>query len=514
MLTANHNPDVLSCLANLSNDEVFTPPAIANAMLDLLPPELFKSSTTTFLDPACKSGVFLREIAKRLIAGLADEIPDLQKRLNHIFTKQLFGIAITELTAHLSRRSLYCSKSANGKYSVAKMETAEGNIRFSPIKHTWANGRCVHCGAAQSEYDRADAFESHAYQFIHHATPPRHCERSEAIHPTALQELLNMKFDVIIGNPPYQMATGGAQSQATPIYHRFVQQAKKLTPNYVVMITPSRWFAGGMGLDGYREEMLSDRRISKIVDYSLSTDCFPGVDIAGGVSFFIWDRLYKGLCEYTFIDGNSSSTKLRQLNEYSVFVRNNNALSIIKKVVGFKEVSLSAQMSSLSPFGLGSSERGHHGKCNGDLMLMSSAGQSYISPKQIRTGLDYVKKWKVVIGKATSAGAATANKEGLRKVIATLEVLPPCSVCTFSYFIGGCFEREEEAFNCRKYISSKFVRFLLLQHLSSINISKDKFEFVPMQDFSKPWTDEELYAKYKLTEDEINFIESMIRPME
>ncbi len=499
MLTTNHNPDVLSCLANLSNDEVFTPPAIANAMLDLLPQELFKSPQTTFLDPACKSGVFLREIAKRLIVGLQDEIPDVEKRLDHIFKRQLFGIAITELTAQLSRRSVYCSKAANGRYSVVRFEREEGNIRCAAVKHLWVGGRCVFCGASQGEYDRGDELESHAYQFIHAEDP---------------KEIFKMKFDVIVGNPPYQLATGGAQSQATPIYHRFVQQAKKLAPNYVVMITPSRWFAGGMGLDGYREEMLSDRRLSKIVDYSLSTDCFPGVDIAGGVSFFIWDRFYKGLCEYTFIDGNSISTKMRQLNEYSVFVRNNNALSIIKKVVGFKEESLSAQMSSLSPFGLGSAERGHDGKCEGDWVLMSSAGQSYISPKQVRTGLDYVKKWKVIIGKATSAGAATANKEGLRKVIATLEVLPPDSVCTFSYFIGGCFGSEEEAFNCRKYISSKFVRFLLLQHLSSINISKDKFEFVPMQDFSKPWTDAELYAKYGLTQEEIDFVESMIRPME
>ncbi len=288
----NHNPDVLSCLANLSNDEVFTPPAIANAMLDLLPPELFKSSTTTFLDPACKSGVFLREIAKRLIAGLADEIPDLQKRLDHIFTKQLFGIAITELTAHLSRRSVYCSKSANGKYSVAKMETAEGNIRFSPIKHTWANGRCVHCGAAQSEYDRADAFESHAYQFIHDDTKN-------------LKEILNMKFDVIVGNPPYQLSfgiEGGNSANAKSIYNLFIENAIKLSPHYLIMITPSRWMTKtAQGIpESWVEKMLQSNHYRVLHDFEDASSCFPGVEIKGGVNYFLYEKNYNGKCRYYF----------------------------------------------------------------------------------------------------------------------------------------------------------------------------------------------------------------------
>lgn len=323
-----------------------------------------------------------------------------------------------------------------------------------------------------------------------------------------------MQFDVIIGNPPYHLDTDGAGKQARPIYHLFIEKAKRLNPRYLTMIIPSRWFAGGMGLDEFREEMLNDNRIRKIVDFSLSTQCFPGVDIAGGVCYFLWEREYSGKCEYTYFDNDNSSTVLRKLNEYNIFVRNNTAVEIIRKIFQRKEKSIKDIMSSLGVFGLGTAERGHINKTINDYILLSSAGKSYIEKEKVNSGVDYINKWKVIIGKATSAGAATANKDGQRKVIATLEILEPNAVCTFSYFIGGAFDSREEAENCKKYLSSKFSRFLLLQTLSSINITKDRFQFVPIQDFSKPWTDEELYKKYGLNDEEIAFIDSMIRPME
>lgn len=403
-----YNPDVLSCIANLSSDEVFTPPEIANQMLDLLPQELFQDPGTRFLDPACKSGVFLREIAKRLIKGLEPHIPDLQQRIDHIFQHQLFGIAITELTSLLSRRSLYCSKYPNSIYSVTPFSDPEGKIRFKRIKHQWKDGRCVFCGASQGQLDRDEALETYAYELIHLLNP---------------EEIFKMKFDVIIGNPPYQLDTEGAGRQAKPIYQYFVRQAKKLNPRYLIMITPSRWFSGGMGLDDYRTEMLNDPHVREIVDYSMSTDCFPGVDIAGGVNYFLWDRDFEGKCSYTYNDNGKITRQTRVLNEFDVFVRNNNAINIVHKVVSKNERCISELMSSLGPFGLGTPERGSKEKTKDTYLLMSSAGKSYIDKSKIVTGLQYIDKWKVVIGKATSAGAATAGKDGLRKVIATLEIL-------------------------------------------------------------------------------------------
>lgn len=495
-------PDVLDCIANLSSDEVFTPPKLVDQVLDLLPPEIWHNKEATFLDPACKSGVWLREITKRLINGLADEIPDLQERIDHILHHQVFGIAITELTSLLSRRSLYCSKYPNGKYSISRFDDVSGNIWFKNLDHRWKNGKCELCGASQAEYDRSGDRNNYAYGFIH-------CK------PEYWEEVFGVKFDVIIGNPPYQLDTGGGAvtRQAKPIYQLFVEQAIRLKSKYVIMITPSRWLSGGMGLDDYRQKMLNSRHIKYMTDFSMSSQCFPGVDIAGGVSYFAWDRDYNGMCNYTYVDGDKRQTQLRDLGENSVFVRDNFALQIIRQVQSHHEESITSMMSSLGPFGISSAERGVKTHTPDSYVLMSSAGKSYVSKSLVPTGNDYIDKWKVVIGKATSAGAATADKNGQRKVLATLDLLGPDSVCTFSYFLGGAFGSKDEAENCRSYYATKFVRFLLLQCLSSINLSRDKFQFVPIQDFSKPWTDEELYAKYNLSSDEINYIESSIKEM-
>lgn len=495
-----YNPDVLTCLANLSNDEVFTPPEIANRMLDMLPEELWHDSSATFLDPACKSGVFLREIAKRLIEGLEEEIPDLQERIDHIFHKQLYGIAITELTSLLSRRSVYCSKYPNSRYSLTQFEDTSGNIRYKRIKHRWQNGKCTFCGASKSEYERGDELETHAYEWIHTIRP---------------EEIFKMKFDVIIGNPPYQLNNGGGSgSGATPIYHNFVLQAKKLSPRYLCMITPSRWFAGGSGMGSFRKEMLTDGHIRKIVDYPDASDCFAGINLNGGVSYFLWDKTHKGDCEFTHISNGKESTAVRDLNEFDIFIRYNEAVSIIHKVMKKTHNTMENMVSPQTPFGFLTSFRGRSNKAINDLTIHSSKGISYVSRNEVSRNIEWIDKYKVLIGKALSGHAGELDNNGQAKIIAATKIIGPKEVCTQTYLVVGPSDTEMEAKSIHSYLCTKFVRFLMMPTMVSISISGNSFRFVPKQIFDKIWTDRELYAMYELADDEIEFIESMIKPME
>lgn len=494
-----YNPDVLSCIANLSSDEVFTPPEVANAMLDLLPQELFNNPDVKFLDPACKSGVFLREIAKRLLKGLESLYPDLQERTDHIFKHQLYGLAITELTSHLSRRSVYCSKTANGNYSVVHFDTVDGNVRYKTIKHRWNKGKCVFCGASQSEYNRADGLETHAYEIIHTTKP---------------EDIFKMKFDVIIGNPPYQLGDGGggAGKSATPIYQLFVMQALKLNPRFLSMIIPSRWFNGGKGLDDFRKKMLNDTHMSRIVDFADSKDCFPsGVDIPGGICYFLWDSHHDGMCSVTNVakDGRQT-TEDRVLNEFDTFIRQNKAVDIVKKARAFNEKMMSEVVSSRKPFGLESKQKFDE---TGDIFLRNSTGLGKVNSSRLLSGHDLVNRWKVIVSKVSFEHAGVPDKEGKMRVLSVVQKLQPPSACTESYLVAGVFDTEEEANNMISYLNTKFARFLIMQMLASMNMSKSSYSFLPVQDWKKSWTDEELYKKYGITDDEISFIENIIRPM-
>lgn len=497
----NYNPDVLDALANLSNDEVFTPPKLANQVLDLLPPEIFKSTKTTFLDPGCKSGVFLREIAKRLIKGLEKEIPNLQKRLNHIYTKQLFAIAITELTELLSTRSVYCSKKANGKYSVCtKFKDEKGNIKFNKLNHTWINGRCKYCGASEEVYNRDEILETHAYEFIHTKNP---------------EEIFKMKFDVIIGNPPYQLSDGGGrESSAVPLYHKFVQQAKKLNPRYLTMIIPARWYAGGKGLDDFRKDILTDQRISEIHDFPITSDCFPGLNIRGGVCYFLWDNSHKGDCKvFNYKKRELISSIKRPLLEENnnTFIRYNQAISILRKVKSFKEKTFDNFVSARNPFGF-TSNFGDFKNSKSDshnIKLYRFGNEGYIKEKQISKSQELVHNYKVIVSKASPGG-----DEYPHKILSEPIISEPGSVCTETYLIIKKVSSKEEAENLITYIKTRFFRFMISLIKNTQNISRGVYAFVPLQDFSKPWTDEELYKKYDLTKEEVDFIESMIKPMD
>ncbi|MGB9618939.1 MAG: Eco57I restriction-modification methylase domain-containing protein [Armatimonadota bacterium] len=496
-LATNYNPDILLCLANLSSDEVFTPPNLANQMLDLLPEELWNDPNATFLDPACKTGVFLREIAKRLNKGLEAQIPDQQERINHIMRKQLFGLSITELTGMLSRRSVYCSKTANGKYSVCNVfEDEQGNIRFRRIEHTWKNGRCVFCGANRQIYDRSPELETHAYQFIHTENP---------------EELFDMKFDVIISNPPYQLSDGGFGRSATPIYHKFVQRAKKLNPRYLVMIIPARWYLGGKGLDEFREEMLNDDRIRQIHDFPDATDVFPGVQIKGGVCYFLWDRDHPGLCKVSnYVQGSVSVTD-RPLREpgADTFVRYNEAISILHKVQRMGEPSIKHIVSARQPFGFPTNYLGKPDPFPGSVKLYQNGGVGWVSRDEIRVGQDMIDKYKVFVPYLGSGSDSFPHTILGRPLLGE-----PNSACTETYTYLGPFEEGTSAANLISYVITRFFRFLVLLKKNTQHAPRDVYSFVPMQDFSEPWTDDKLYKKYGLTQDEIAFIESMVRPME
>ena len=498
-----YNPDVLSCLANLSNDEVFTPPEVANSMLDMLPQELFSDPNTKFLDPACKSGVFLREIAKRLLTGLEPILPDLQQRIDHIFHHQLYGIAITELTSLLSRRGVYCSKYPNSVYSVSRFDDAEGNIRYKRIPHRWKNGKCVFCGAAQSQYDRDEMLETHAYELIHTTKP---------------EDIFKMKFDVIISNPPYQLSVNesGKGLGAIPLYQKFVMQAMKFNPRYLAMIIPSRWFAGGVGLNEFRKKMLLDDRLAQIVDYINSADCFPGVDINGGICYFLWSREYHGLCNYTNIVGDKKSTTMRNLQEHEIFIRRNEAVSIISKVILKKEKTLAqGGCSPQTPYGFLSTFKGNAVPNNeDDCKILSSKGWAYVERSNVHKYQETIDMYKPMFSKLSCEHAGNPDKNGMYRVLSRMELLRPGEICTQSYLVACPSFDKNQAQNVYDYLQTKFVRFLILQTLVGMNISISNFAFVPMQDFSKPWTDAELYAKYGLSDEEVAFIESMIKPMD
>jgi len=501
MIEANYNPDVLTCLANLSNDEVFTPPSLANQILDTLPQELFTSSKTTFLDPVSKSGVFLREIAKRLMVGLENEIPNQQDRLNHIFTKQLFGIAITELTSLLSRRSVYCSKIANGKYSICeRFDSEKGNILFDKIEHNWKNGKCTFCNASQIAYDREDSLETYAYQFIHTNNPEKIFK--------------NMKFDVIVGNPPYQLGSDGG-NRDMPIYNKFIEQAKKLNPKYLTMIIPSRWMASGLGLTEFRKTMLEDKRIKKLVDYPVANEVFNGVEIKGGVCYFLWDKDYYGLCEVTNIRGEEIyGPTERNLNEYDVFVRDGRSADILKKVLSFNETSIIEILAVDKEFGWTSNFKGFNiTKKENDIPLYyinkSKRDNGWISRDKVTKSEHLIDKWKVLIPKAGSDGGKKIPDSVLGKPL----IASSPSVCTQSYLFFYA-ENKNEIENIENYYRTRFFRFLVSLRKITQDATRSTYTWVPIQDFSISWTDEKLFQKYGLNNQEIAFIESMIRPME
>ena len=523
----DRNPDVLSCIANLSNDEVFTPPQFANQILDTIAEawaanydgaNLWVNPNVRFLDPVTKSGVFLREITRRLTTGLAQQIPNLDTRVGHILTRQVFGIGITQITALLARRSVYCSKRANGEHSITRsFNNTDGNIWFERTEHTWKKGRCIYCGASGETLDRGDDLETYAYPFIH------------TNNITArIAELFgkDMQFDVIIGNPPYQLSDGGHGTSAAPIYQLFVEQAKKLDPRFLSMIIPSRWFSGGKGLAEFRDSMLNDDCIRSIDDYLSASDVFPGVGLKGGVCNFLWDRDNPGFCRIrTHYKDWPVSEALRPLKEKGadIFLRFNEGLSILKKVITTESGSdrvlslpkakqFADMVSSRKPFGLPTTFKGKKTGSTDDILIYQNGGTGYIERNSLSAGHKLIDKWKVYIGRAAPG---TGNKDTYpHRILSTPFVGEPGSISSETYLCIGPFDSRTEAENALSYITCRLTRLLVLLHKPSQDATRRVYTFVPKQDWTKEWTDGMLYEKYGVTESEVSFIESIIRPMD
>lgn len=531
-----HNPDVLTCIANLSNDEVFTPPEFANQMLDTLAAawadandgaDIWANPDVTFLDPFTKSGVFLREIVRRLTDGLILTIPDLAGRVDHILTHQVFGIGITQLTALLARRSVYCSKFANGPHSIASSFTTEdGNIWFERTEHTWGGGKrefrvdpltseeiavytnrkCIYCGASEDSYARGGDLETHAYAFIH--TDDIKARVAELFGET-------MQFDVIIGNPPYQLGDGGGGggASATPIYNLFVEKALALDPRYAVMITPSRWFSGGKGLDDFRDRMLTDHRFAKLIDYPQLYDVFPGVKIRGGVSYWLWNRDHEGPCEVTTKIGEEviGEPALRMLDAYDVLVRRNEGVRILDKVRAYRadgasEPLLGDMVSARKPFGLTNQKgKATPAGLTDPVLVYGNQTQSYMERSAITSNVGWVDKWKVLLVKAHG----TSGRDDVT-ILGEPVVASPGTACTETYLVIGVVDSEADARNLASYMRTRFVRFLVSLRKITQNITRDSYLFVPRLSLERVWTDRDLYERYGIDSEQVSFIESLI----
>lgn len=502
-------PDILDVIAQLSSDEVPTPPLLARALLDLLPKEVWSNPDYRWLNPASKSGAILREAAKRLMVGLTDWEADPAKRAEHILRHMLFGCSITQLTGEMTRRSVYVSRDATSRHAAVRFATPGGNLPFVEADHDYplgkdgkARGLCKICSAPGS-LERGSHRENHAYAFIH------------GTYPT--QEMQDMKFDVIVGNPPYQIGIQNERDSpdANPIYQYFVENAIALDPKYLAMIVPSRWFTGGKAqLDSFRATMIGDRRLRAIVDNPKLFDCFPGVEIKGGVNYFLWDRDHDGDCQFsTRVDGTITSTTTRDLREgEGVIVRDNSAASIIHKTVKFREEagSLEDRVSPRYPFGssLMSNFSGAAPEpFPGSIPLIFGARVEYISEDQITRNRDWVSKWKVLIPKA-----GDGHGREISYVLGEPIAVAPGSACTQTYLVAGTFDSAAEAENYANYLTTKFVRFLVLQRKSTQDVTPDRFRFVPWLDMSRGWSDEDLYAHFSLGENEIAHIEASIHP--
>lgn len=522
--------DILETITNVGNDEVFTPKKVCAQMLDSLPDEVWHHPEYKWLNPCSKNGIFEREIALRLDEGLKDIIPDELTRRKHILQEMIFSIGLTKFTSEVARRTLYYCNQANRKcdgikgedghfvngYAIGNgtwFDTAEGNVKTPTADHVFEKDRCKFCGILSDSKYVKDPIqnEKYAYEFIHHSSDDL---RQYLADKFFKGDITKMHFDIIIGNPPYQLSTNkndGNENQAKPIYNLFIEQSLELNPTLFSMIIPSRWFSGGMGLDEFREKMRNNRHLEKIVDYLNAKECFPSSSISGGVCYFLINRNYTGDCEFTYVHNGTRVTQKKDLREYNLIIRFKEAYDIIKKIKEKKVPFLSSIVSSVSPFGLNSNIRGSKEKSKNDVSLYTKDGISYLSIDKVQKGQEMIGKYKVMISNLTAEHANEPDRNGKYKILSTMRVLYPGEICNFSYLILGPFNTKEEADNLISLLKTKFTRFMLMISVSSIHLSKDKFQFVPFLPLNESWSDEKMNNYFGLSKEEADFISSLIK---
>lgn len=530
--------DILETITNVGNDEVFTPRKTCEMILNSLPEEVWHNPNYKWLNPTTKNGIFEREIAIRLDKGLKDIIPDEKTRRKHILQKMIYAIGLTKFTSYVARRTLYYCSDANRKcdgikakdghyvngYAIGNgtwLDDKEGNIKTPRAEHVFdKNDRCVYCRLPKtSKYVDSLQREQYAYEFIHH-------NPDELL--SFLQDLFfkgdrNMKFDIIIGNPPYQLTDGGGGNSSKPIYQLFVENAISLNPRFLSMIIPSRWMTGGKGLDSFREHMLSDKRISKLTDYLSASICFPNVAIEGGVCYFLWESTYKGKCSITthYTDGTKKTSEryLSDNDDDDILVRDAVALGILNKVKKKTKIYFDSLVSTRMPFGIGNisiEETSKNPLDDKDLKIFIRTKTTrefrYVHNLSVSKNLDLVGKYKIFISKADGAAGQIGNPIPAR-IIGRGEIGEPNTICTETFLAVGPFENKAEAQNCLNYMKTKFFRFLVGIRKNK-NMTRDTYKFAPLVDFEDRISDVDLYSRYGLSRTEIDYIENMIQEME
>ena len=478
----------------LGESEVITPKHICKDMINMIDDADLRAvmdSGNKVLDIAGKAGEFALAVFEKYIAlgydkeALKDAIYTIPTSgITYEFTRMIYeilGLNVDNIASKLT------------SYSLLNAKDEDGDIDYTKIAALLRQNKPFNRIRMNDEITEGD-------------------------------EIVN--FDIVVGNPPYQLKDGSGGTNDAPIYQHFVESAHAVNPTISTLIMPSKWFTSGREhlLGEFRQKMLNNRSIQNMVVYSDFRDIFPDVNIKGGLCYYQYNSNYSGDCSYKLIQGGKSSICSRRLNEYDVLIQNPTLAAIVKKIANFENdgvASVASIISNDTPFGIptnpATSKKNPYDVFNDasddhntQLFYLDKAKRkiAYINRNDVKKNTQDIDFHKVFIPAAYGAG-----EDFPHQIVGRPEYAEPNSVCSQTY-LYATFQSEEEAKNFISYLKTKTFRALVWACRIEQHLPNKTYRFVPLQDFSKPWTDAELYAKYELTEEEIAFIESMIKPME